>query len=170
MSIERDKAHLEQLRSQLVWVTSILNDSADYRTCADVVYETLAYLKTLDILVDIQRQIIEEQKRTITSLETATASWEQCARQYALNTEYHRALLVQVGNLFGAKARTADDGSDAGDVLVSKVPDLVAEYIDKMREYENMPDLTDAFMSSVRQRGRDMVDAVLGDLGITPIK
>lgn len=54
-------------------------------------------------------------------------AWEETAAQYARNADYYRGLVVKIGNMFGVKAYTADDGSISESVLCAKVPDLVAE-------------------------------------------
>lgn len=52
-------------------------------------------------------------------------AWEQSARDFSINADYYRGLLIKIGELFGIAAKTSDDGSVQQDVLVAKVPELV---------------------------------------------
>lgn len=56
----------------------------------------------------------------------SAAAWEETAAQYARNHEYYRGLVVRCGDVLGPAAHVADDGSSSPDVLVAKVPELVA--------------------------------------------
>ena len=51
--------------------------------------------------------------------------WEETARQYAINEEFYRNLVIEIGEPFGIEAKTSDDGSIQEDVLAIKVPELV---------------------------------------------
>lgn len=59
--------------------------------------------------------------------EAAAEAWKETAAMYGRNADYYRGLLVQIGEGFGVAARTSDDGSVQADVLVAKVPELVAD-------------------------------------------
>lgn len=52
--------------------------------------------------------------------------WTETARHFSEGSDYYRGLLVRIGQTFGREAQIADDGSDMREVLVAKVPDLVA--------------------------------------------
>jgi hypothetical protein len=67
----------------------------------------------------LKHQLAEEQLKS--------KIWEHTARMHYDNECYYRGLLVNIGEMFGADARTQDDGNIIDDVLVSKVPELVQE-------------------------------------------
>lgn len=52
-------------------------------------------------------------------------NWEQSAKTFSDGLEFYRGLIRQIGESFGAAARTSDDGSIQQDVLALKVPELV---------------------------------------------
>lgn len=55
--------------------------------------------------------------------------WEEDARQYCINADYYRSIVVAIGEMLGQEAKLRDDGSTALDVLCAKVPELVRNYI-----------------------------------------
>jgi hypothetical protein len=57
--------------------------------------------------------------------ERLAKAWEDTAFQEAGNTQYYRDLVVQIGEMLGPEAKTADDGSYMDTVLCAKVPELV---------------------------------------------
>lgn len=57
---------------------------------------------------------------------TEIDAWIETAGQATANAQWYRGLLVQIGEQLGEAAKTCDDGSKSEDVLVAKVPELVA--------------------------------------------
>ena len=57
---------------------------------------------------------------------TERNNWEETAKDYCNSGSWYREHLKQMGELFGKEAKTADDGVVHEDVLISKVPLLVA--------------------------------------------
>ena len=55
--------------------------------------------------------------------------WRDSAAQAVKNADYYRGMLIRIGDMFGAAARIADDGTDMREVLVAKVPELVASLL-----------------------------------------
>jgi hypothetical protein len=53
--------------------------------------------------------------------------WLEAAAMHSRNETWLRGLLVQSGGPFGDAAKTSDDGSVQQDVLLLRVPELVAE-------------------------------------------
>lgn len=53
-------------------------------------------------------------------------AWYSTAAQMARNADYYRGLLVQIGQMLGVEAYTADDGSISDSVLCAKLPELLA--------------------------------------------
>lgn len=58
------------------------------------------------------------------------AAWMYTAAQETKNTEFYRKLLVEIGEMFGDKAKIADDNSVQEDVIALRVPELVRELIE----------------------------------------
>jgi hypothetical protein len=56
-------------------------------------------------------------------------AWREIAAQHLRNEQYYRGLVVQIGEMLGAKAYIQDDGGQSQDVLCAKVPELVQELI-----------------------------------------
>jgi hypothetical protein len=59
--------------------------------------------------------------------------WYDTALGLCNDCGYYRDMLVTIGELFGQEARIADDGTDMNEVLVAKVPELVAELVHRMK-------------------------------------
>lgn len=57
--------------------------------------------------------------------------WESVARDMAKNCDFWHGIVLQVGEMFGVEAKTADDGSIMEDVLALKVPELVRALLDR---------------------------------------
>ena len=57
-------------------------------------------------------------------------NWKDTARQYARNAEYYKGLLIEIGSNFGEAAFLADVGTLSEDILVAKLPELVAHLCD----------------------------------------
>lgn len=60
-------------------------------------------------------------------------AWERTAAEFARNADFARGLLVQIGEMFGVKAMTSDDGSVQDRVLLLKVPELVREQAENLK-------------------------------------
>jgi hypothetical protein len=79
----------------------------------------------------------EETKNTVmdTALAEAVArriaGWMGIAAQFSRNEDFYLGVVHQIGDMFGLRAKVADDGSICQDVLTLKVPELVAELIIK---------------------------------------
>lgn len=58
-------------------------------------------------------------------------NWQKTAAQNARNQEFYYGLVTDIGNMFGLRARIADDGTICENVLALRVPELVAELIVK---------------------------------------
>jgi hypothetical protein len=61
--------------------------------------------------------------------ENELENWKEIASQHACNERYYRSLLIEIGNMFGIVAKIQDDGNISHDVIVDKLPQVVAEYI-----------------------------------------
>lgn len=55
----------------------------------------------------------------------SSRAWMAHAAGYARDVDFYRGLVVQIGEMLGKAAYTADDGSISEDVLCIKVPELV---------------------------------------------
>lgn len=55
--------------------------------------------------------------------------WIEAAAQYSRNEKFYHGIVIEIGNMFGAIARTADDGTVGDSVHALKVPALVAAAI-----------------------------------------
>jgi hypothetical protein len=55
--------------------------------------------------------------------------WRETAAQHLRNEDFYRGIVTDIGNMFGLKARIADDGTICKDVLALRVPELVVELI-----------------------------------------
>lgn len=91
---------------------------------------------TEDILAKIERlQKNIDSEKVLASLKGAIRKaarkldesdmWKGAAAASERDRGYYRGLLVKIGELFGQEAQIADDGSDQGEVLAAKVPELV---------------------------------------------
>lgn len=64
--------------------------------------------------------------------------WMQSAASAHQNATFYKTLLEGCGIIFGAEARTADDGTVGDSVLALKVPDLVMRAVmerDELRQF-----------------------------------
>lgn len=52
--------------------------------------------------------------------------WMETAKFHAINEEFYRGIVRQIGEMFGDAAKTSDDGTIQDSVLALKVPELVA--------------------------------------------
>lgn len=57
-------------------------------------------------------------------------NWIETARMHCKNQMYYRGLLEQIGKTFGEEAYISDDGSVQDEVLIAKVPELVASILE----------------------------------------
>lgn len=55
--------------------------------------------------------------------------WYDTAAEMSRNAEFYRGIVIQIGEMFGPAARTADDGTVTEDVLALKVSELVASLL-----------------------------------------
>jgi hypothetical protein len=62
-------------------------------------------------------------------VEAAEAAWKTAVAEHLRNEEWMRGLLERIGNLFGAAARTSDDGTVHDSVLLLRVPELVEHLV-----------------------------------------
>lgn len=58
-------------------------------------------------------------------------NWIDTAAQHSRNEDFYHGIVSDIGDMFGLIARVTDDGSICEDVLVLKVPELVAALIIK---------------------------------------
>ncbi len=61
-------------------------------------------------------------------------AWYDTAAQHARNEEYYRGLLIKIGEILGPEAYISDDGSVQDHVLCAKVPDLVIQRLEAVKE------------------------------------
>ena len=73
-----------------------------------------------------QMQRASEAEAKVEALTAERDMWNSTARDMANNCDFWRGLVLQIGEMFGVEARTADDGSVMEDVLALKGPELVA--------------------------------------------
>lgn len=92
------------------------------------------------VMVDVNHEIVDVAKavglpipNTIAQAVIERDGWMEEAARYARNADYYRGLLVAIGELLGPEARTADNGVSSADVLVAKLPELVAKLIERAR-------------------------------------
>jgi hypothetical protein len=71
---------------------------------------------------------------TLRALLAERDGWQDTAARHLRNEEWLRGLLVEIGDRFGAAARTADDGSVYDSVLLLRVPELVAALVAEREE------------------------------------
>lgn len=55
-----------------------------------------------------------------------TDAWYETAAQFSRNANFYQGIVRQIGEMFGDAAYISDDGSKQQDILVLKVPELVA--------------------------------------------
>jgi hypothetical protein len=53
--------------------------------------------------------------------------WQRDAERFSRNEQFYHGLIQQIGQPFGVRARTSDDGSVQEDVLALRVPELVED-------------------------------------------
>jgi len=99
------------------WLNCRRKEPSDEPRGADVCGLEGTHVCALCQLADAQAAQREAEQRTL--------GWEDTARQYALNVDYYRDIVTEIGELFGDEAKTAADGVGHDDVLRAKVPDLV---------------------------------------------
>lgn len=69
-------------------------------------------------------------KKAAEKLRQERNGWKESAAHFAKGMEFYRdEIVAKVGDMFGAAARTSDDGSVQDSVLALKVPELVAATI-----------------------------------------
>lgn len=73
----------------------------------------------LDEVVDLDAKLVQ--------VTTERDLWIETAREYANSVALYRGLVVNIGEMFGDVAKTADDGTVLQDVLALKVPGLVEQ-------------------------------------------
>jgi len=74
-------------------------------------------------------RIHREHAATLRALRAERDGWQDTAARHLRNEEWLRGLLVEIGDRFGAAARTAADGSVYDSVLLLRVPELVAALV-----------------------------------------
>ena len=61
-------------------------------------------------------------------------NWKRTAELNQTNVDFYRNLLVEIGEKFGAAAKTTDTGELVDEVLVMKIPGLVDQAIERARD------------------------------------
>ena len=87
---------------------------------------------TLADLCKEAAELIQEDERLRHELARANSKaqkWRVEAEQTADNRDYYRSIVLEIGEFFGAAARTSDDGSIQQNVLCAKVPSLVRDLL-----------------------------------------
>lgn len=72
-----------------------------------------------------QAEIVRALRVRVAELEAERDNWENSAAQFVRNADFYQDIVVQIGEHFGALAKTSDDGTVQQDVLALKVPELV---------------------------------------------
>jgi len=99
----------------------------------------------------------------------------ETALQYFRNQQFYRGLVVQIGEMFGDAAKTCDDGSVVDEVLVKKVPELVARAVSENASRAESCKIFRKAIIGIQQLltqhlqpdGRDATDTITDILDIT---
>lgn len=62
--------------------------------------------------------------------------WEKSAAHFAEGSDYYRGIVVQIGEMLGHEAKTADDGVTGPDVLCAKVAEIVKARLNRLAAAE----------------------------------
>ena len=62
------------------------------------------------------------------------ANWIDTSAQFDSNSKFYQGIVTEIGEMFGAAAKTSDDGSVQQDVLALKVPELVRAALQELKE------------------------------------
>ena len=95
--------------------------------CLEIADEQLQPLFK-NFLVDIEKDKLAQQVKTL------LASWIETAAEFDSNSNFYHGIVIQIGEMFGEAAKTSDDGSVQQDVLALKVPELVRDALQELKE------------------------------------
>jgi hypothetical protein len=80
------------------------------------------------LITDLTRRLEDALSNKVIA-EKERDGWQGTAAQHLRNEDFYRGIVTDIGNMFGLKARIADDGTICEGVLALRVPELVAEII-----------------------------------------
>lgn len=132
-----------------IWAVALDQASkGDSRMFDRLVAETGAAFKLLpedqqEAMLKYQRDNFRPGPRGDRQAQPETNSWQETARRYASDADFYRGIVQQVGELFGDKVKTSDDGSVQDQVLALKVFDAVRELMEEanvLRRQRMAPD------------------------------
>lgn len=83
---------------------------------------------------DTETSGIEMDTRLAEAFAKRLLLWISTGEQYAINADFYRNIVIEIGEMFGDTAKTSDDGSLQGDILALKVPELVSEVLEELKQ------------------------------------